>query len=168
MKSFVLLLLSFISLLLWGGYRIVASVHAEQDYIGYLKRAADANSVEMAKVELTRAVTELERQRLTNGYTSILYRTPSEDIGFWYTNLKTSLKELQDLPPNSSSLEKSNMLIKLRETLLDGGKDGENITCPDGISVYPLNTAIALWAIISLILGIISFCNLGYKKGLFK
>ncbi len=42
---------------------------------------------------------------MTSGYTSILWQTPDEDIGFWYTNLKASQQELQNLQSNNA-LEK--------------------------------------------------------------
>lgn len=155
------------SSLLWGGCRIVSEIKAKQNYLGYLKRAADANSVEMAKKELEKAVTEIERQGLTSGYTSILWKTPSEDVGFWYNNLKTSLQELQNLPVNSSPLEKSNMLIKLRETLLDGGKDGDSVTYPAGIQIYPNNGLFAFWGTISIILTVLFFLIAGAKNDWF-
>jgi hypothetical protein len=78
---------------------------------------------------------------MTSGYTSILWQTPDEDIGFWYTNLKASQQELQNLQSNSA-LEKTNVLIKLRETLLDVG-ERTRVTEPEGLSVYPNNK---LWA----------------------
>lgn len=141
----------------WIGYRTVLDIQAEQNYIGYLKRAADANSIELAKTELSKAVSEIERRGLTSGYTSILYKTPDEDIGFWYANLKTSLEELQGLSKNSSSMEKSNVLIKLRESLLDGGDKGDSITYPSGISVYPNNVVVMLWCVLSFVCAAIFF-----------
>lgn len=165
MKSlFILFLVAF---LFWGGYRIVVDIHAKQGYIGYLKRAADANSIELAKTELTKAIAEIERRELTSGYTSILWRTPDEDLGFWYTNLKTSLKELLNLPETSSSLEKSNMLIKLRETLLDSTKEGDDVTYPDGISVFPNNGIIAIWGWGSIILAILFLILWGKREDFF-
>jgi hypothetical protein len=119
---------------------------------GYLKRAADSNTVDLAKSNLTVALTNIESNSWTSGYTSVIYRTPDEDIGFWYTNLKDSLGELNKLSPEASQLEKTNVLMKLRETLLDKGSSGENITSPDGISVYPYNASWAFLAFIGLAL----------------
>lgn len=163
-----LLLIFLLSFLAWIGYRTVEKIQAKQNYIGYLKRAADANSIEMAKVELTKALTEIERQKLTSGYTSILWKTPDEDIVFWYNNLKVSLDELSELPNNSSALEKSNMLMKLRETLLDSDEDGDAVTYPDGIHLYPYNAIVAIWGTVSFLFFIIFFVIVGIREDWFN
>ncbi len=128
---------------------------------GRLKRAADANTVELAKEELTAATSYLESRKMTTGYTSVIYQTPDEDVGFWYKNLKASLEELQKVAPNATPLEKSNLLIKLRETILDH-HGSESVTEPEGISRFPFNSVIigllisffALFAI-----GIVMICS---------
>jgi len=120
---------------------------------GHIKRAADANTVELAIQEMETVTTYLEREGMTSGYASILYRTPDEDVGFWYANLKSSLNELKKVRPETSQLERSNLLLKLRETLLDrGGQGDEKITAPHGISRYPNNVGFALLGILSLVL----------------
>lgn len=143
-------------ILFWTGYRAVADIKFNRGCGGYLKRAADANSVELAKAELTKAIHYIESRGMTTGYTSIVYNTPDEDVGFWYTNLKTSLKDLEDLGPNASPMEKSNTLIKLRETLLDHGNGTEHVTMPSGISVYPNNLGVAVLASFGTLLALIS------------
>lgn len=95
-----------------------------------------------------------------------MYKTPDEDVGFWYQNLKVSLEQLQSLPPNCSELEKSNMLIKLRETLLDHGESAENTTSPDGISIFPNNNGWLMFGLLSFLAaigGIILF-NVGLDE----
>lgn len=119
--------------------QIVLSVHYDQNIGGHLKRAADANSIELAMQEIRFAITNMEAQSLTSGYTSVIWKTPDEDIGFWYNNIKTAYAELDSLPASTSPLERSNMLIKLRETLLDHTKEGDSVTNPEGISRYPNN-----------------------------
>lgn len=110
---------------------------------GHLKRAADANSVEIAQKELKIAVDYLSRNRMTGGNTSIIFDTPDNDVAFWYENLSGSLKELEELSTQEkegaiSGIEKTNALIKLRETLLDHGHEGrEIVTQPDRISMVP-------------------------------
>lgn len=106
---------------------------------GHLELAANSNTVATAEKELTIAIEYLERENLTSGYTSVLWQTPDEDIGFWYNNLKASLTELKTLSPDATPLEKSNMLIKLRETILSHGERGEYVTRPEGIHKYPNN-----------------------------
>src|SRR5574343_55334 len=133
---------------------IVKSIQFNQNCGGYLDRAASANTVELARQELKIALDYIEQNNLTKGYTSALWRTPDEDLGFWYSNIKTAYTELCNLPANSSSLEKSNMLIKLRETLTDQGEKGTHLTIPLGITRYPNNLlwGVALWACTLLIL----------------
>ena len=138
------------------GFQIAKRIQFEQNITGYLKHAADANTIELAEEELTKVVNFLEANNMTEGYTSILWETPDEDIGFWYRNLKASQQELQNLEA-TTPLEKTNVLIKLRETLLDTGKR-TRVTVPDGLKVYPNN---ALWAGLSWAALIAMFVGLG-------
>lgn len=154
---YVFAALSVLSLVLWLTTRVVIAIHFEQNLSGHLKRAADANTIEIAIQEMEMIIGYLDNNELTNGYTSVLYRTPDEDIGFWYQNLSASLKELKEVKPDASQLEKSNILMKLRETLLDSGKEGQSTTEPCGISIYPNNGLFLFWAWISLVATIISF-----------
>ena len=151
MKNIASVLLILFSLTIFG-LRISKKVVFKQNVSGYLKRAADANTIELAEEELTKAITYLEAENLTSGYTSILWQTPDEDIDFWYRNLKASQQELQTLE-SESALEKTNVLIKLRETLLDTG-ESTKVTVPDGLSVYPNNK---MWAALMLLATLAGF-----------
>lgn len=131
--SFIALFLTICTVL------FIKGVTFNQNCGGHLERAANANTVELAVKELNVAIDYMEKNDLTQGYTSVIYRTPDEDISYWYNNIKNSRDELLQLPLNTTSLEKSNMLMKLRETLLDQDKDGTKITKPEGISKYPYN-----------------------------
>jgi tetrahydromethanopterin S-methyltransferase subunit F len=137
----------------WMTTRIVLGIQLNQQFTGHLKRAADANQIELAAQELGVAVKYLEDNNLTSGYTSIVWQTPDEDLGFFYTNLKSAHGELVQMSDTTvSNLESSNQLIKLRETLLDSGEKSDSITCPDGLSIYPYNTLFMIWLLFSLIL----------------
>ena len=153
MKAFagVLLILVFLA---WVAFRIVNVITFGIDCEGHIKRAADANTVELATQEMRTVVSYLKSHGMTSGYTSVTYRTPDEDVGFWYQNLESSLKELEMVSPQASQLEKSNLLMKLRETLLDEGQ-GVSVTSPEGISVFPNNTVYAIWGLIGLVFGIV-------------
>lgn len=151
-----LLLLIFVSLVV---FRIYSNIIIKQELTGHLKRAADANSIELASNELKTALDYIEKNNLTNGYTSIIYKTPAEDLGFWYSNLKASRLELEKTK-KSTSLEKTNVLLKLRETLLDEGEKGSRITYPKGISIFPNNKLIAILFLISLVFIPIFFIEL--------
>lgn len=148
-------LLLLVSALAIFSVRIYHRVVFKQNVSGYLKRAADANTIDLAREELTRAIDYLEANNLTSGYTSVLWKTPDEDIEFWYRNLKASQRELEVLN-SESALERTNVLIKLRETLVDNGEK-TRVTVPDGLSVYPHNklwAALMLYACIALVVAI--------------
>lgn len=148
MKIFggILLIIPFIVYLV---VIIIRGVVFDKDCEGYLKRAADANTVEQASIQLKIAIDYMETNGLTSGYTSVIYNTPDEDVGFWYTNIKNAQAELAKVTDLTTALEKSNLLMKLRETLLDG----TSITCPKGISVFPHNVAFMFWGWLSFIVG---------------
>lgn len=144
------------------GICIINSVNMNRNCIGHLKRAADANTIELAEKELGIAVKYLEDNNLTSGYTSAIYETPDEDIEFWYNNLKASLNELHSVSPDASGLEKTNILMKLRETLLDNGDQGTYVTHPGGLSRYPHNLILGLLFWVSLCLMIFGWMYVIY------
>lgn len=150
---FTMCIFGCISFLTWVGFRSYNKIQFDRHCSGYLKRAADANTIELAKKQLTVVVKYCEAHELTSGFTSIIYTTPDEDVEFWYNNLKSSLTELDSVSANATQLEKSNVLMKLRETLLDNDDKGKTkITYPAGVYIYPYNIGYLLWAIISLLI----------------
>lgn len=134
----------------------VKSIQFNQQCAGYLKQAADANTVELALGRINLALDYIEAHNLTNGYTSVIYRTEDENIGYWYENIKACQKELE-ANMDASSLEKSNVLMKVRESLTDEGEDGTVLTIPDGISRYPNNLMWGVLLLLSLFLFIIGW-----------
>ena len=155
MKNIFGIVLIIFSLTVFG-FRIAKKIQFEQNVTGYLKHAGDANTIDLAEEELTKVVNFLEANNMTKGYTSIIWETPDEDIGFWYRNLKASQQELQNLEA-TTPLERTNVLIKLRETLLDQGEK-THVTVPDGLAVYPNN---ALWAGLNFAAFIAIFVGIG-------
>lgn len=131
--------------------RAYHSLRFKQQVTGYLKRAADSNTIELASEELGTAIHYLEKHNLTEGYTSILWQTPDEDISFWYRNLVASQKELT-ASRDASALERTNVLLKLRETLVDDGEKMK-VTVPAGISVFPHNHAWFAAMIVAFVVG---------------
>jgi hypothetical protein len=125
---------------------------------GYMENAAAANTIELATKEMEKVMAAIDTKKYPPGFTSSLYNTPDEDVGFWVTNMRSSLEELKQIKSDAASLEKSNVLIKLRETLTEKEKDKSSVRVPDGISVYPHNTLFALWGWISAVLAIVSCC----------
>lgn len=129
----------------------IKSIQFDQKCGGYLKQAADANSVELAERQLNLAIDYIEQHELTSGYTSVLWNTEDENIEYWYNNLKQCQKELAATKDNST-LENTNVLMKLRESLTDVDQNGTTLTIPYGISRYPNNL---LYGILNIISGIV-------------
>lgn len=143
--ALVLGILGVVSLISWGGDRAYQYIQFNRTVAGYLKRAADSNTIELATENMQTAITNATARGVTTGYTSIIYQTPNEDIGFWFSNLTASLKELQSIPVDAPLLEKSNILLKLRQTLLDHDAGTETVTVPPGITIFPSNAFFAFW-----------------------
>lgn len=160
MKNLVALVLILLSITLVG-FRIQKGIVFDQNVSGILKRAADANTIDLAKQELGKAINYLEKNNLTTGHTSMLWETPDEDVGFWYQNLKASHTELDNLK-SVSALERTNVLMKLRETLLDTGEK-TSVTVPEGLAVYPDNKFWAALMILAITLGSAGFIILGQQ-----
>ena len=136
---------------------IVKQVRFTQDCSGYLKQAADANTVELALERINMALNYIESHGLTDGYTSVLWRTEDENVGYWYRNIKACQSELE-ANLDATSLEKSNVLMKVRESLTDdGGEDGTKLTIPTGISRYPNNLLLGILRLISYFLFLVAW-----------
>lgn len=143
----VLLTLGVLVMVWWCVTLCVFDIWFDRGCGGYLKQAADSNTVETARERLGIAVKWAKENKLTDGFTSVVYRTPDEDIGFWFRNISEAEADLRQIPPNAGVLERSNALLKLRETLVDNSRNGTSVTVPFGISRYPYNTILGLlWA----------------------
>ncbi|MBP9856286.1 MAG: hypothetical protein KBC48_03255 [Candidatus Pacebacteria bacterium] len=125
---------------------------------GYLKLAADSNTIELAKENLTKAIAYCDSNDMTSGNSSVLWNIPQNDVGFWYRNLKSSMEELETVSPATTQLEKTNVLMKLRESLVDNGEKGTSVTAPSNLSVYPYQRLVVplFWTfVIFLVIGIV-------------
>lgn len=147
----VLAIVSTVVACAWGVTRTVKAIQFNNGCEQHLKRAADANTVDSAKEELEIAISYADDHNLTEGIVSIILQQPKNDIGFWYQNITDSYEELDKLTEDTTSLEKTNVLMKLRETLTDESEDGTEVTVPNGISIYPNNVVYFWWGAISLI-----------------
>lgn len=136
----------------WVTVRIVKFVQFDNNCTQYLKRAADANTIERAKEEIEKAISYAEKNNLTEGVVSIFLHQPKNDIGYWYQNITDTYKELRSIPEEATPLEKTNVLMKLRETLTDETESGVSVTIPNGISIFPKNIEYFWWGLISFIL----------------
>lgn len=154
--SLPFLIISLVALLGIMAAQFVIHVQYDRDVKGHLKRASDANQVTLAIDEIETALEGMDRRGLVcaegaSCYTSILYTTPDEDIGFWRTNIEQTLSDLRDIPEDADHLTVSNTLMKVRETLLDAGESGDYVTSPSGTSLFPNNTVWAIFGWLSLL-----------------
>lgn len=148
----------------WATVRIVKDVQFNQNCQGYLKQSADAHDIPTAVERLGIAIDYMEANDLTDGYTSVLWRTEGENVKYWYDNLKGDYELLFSQPDSIDQNTQSNLLKRHRKTVLDVGSDGEIVTAPPGISVYPNNTAYAIWGWVSLLIFLSGGITFGVQK----
>jgi len=156
-----LIIIGAVAFLSFGTSRVIKDIRFKIDCTQHLKRAADANTIEIAEKELKIVLDYLEERELTSGIVSIFLKQPKNDIGFWYGNIKASYEELLTVNPDATQLEKSNVLMKLRETLVDDGEE-MTVTHPNGISVYPNNVLYFWWGLISFFFTLILSIVVGW------
>lgn len=129
----------------------------DRDCLEYLKQAANANTVEIADDRLDKALAFIDSNNWQTGNTGIFLTTPKNDVGFWVKNIRAAKAELQQIDPDASSLEKSNVLMKLRETLTDSNESGKTVvTYPENISLFPHQTVLFIGGILAILVGAIS------------
>ena len=131
---------------------LTCKIRFDQNCKGYLKRAANANTIELAEQELGKALSYLESNSLTTGSTHTFYFTPACEIDFWYTNLKAAHEELQSFPESADLLTRSNQLMKLRESIVDTDDDGPEVIVPPGLELVPWQHTVR-WSIAASLLG---------------
>ncbi len=137
------------------------SIKLEQNCTGHIGLACHSYNINFAKLELGTTIKWLERNNLTNGYTSAYWQTPDEDISFWYKNLKGAYNMLDSTSRCNPTITETNItLLRLRQTL--STSDGTNIICPSGLSTYPDNK---LWV---WLYWISALCIIGGLFGLFS
>ena len=148
--------------IVWIALTAINSIQFDINCEGHLKRAADANSIKLAKQELKISLDYIEEHKMTTGNTAVLWVKPEHELDFWYDNIKSSYDELSLLTDSTSGLEKSNMLIKLRETLIDhSGKSGDSVTKPPKIANYPHHLLIWILGWVSAIVLVVGLIRAG-------
>ena len=107
------------------------------EFLGHLERAANTTLTETALNELGIGVDYLEIKQMTSGFTSVVWNTPDEDVGYFYTNLKNAYANLHKINYTGTEIEKSNALLKLKESLIyNNGKHGDKVIYPDDLQYY--------------------------------
>lgn len=151
--------LFMIPAIIWCVINWVNAINFDVGCEGHLKRAADANTIELAEEELKSALDYMESKNLTSGTTQVIIPSPSKDIGFWYRNVKACYDDLQRV--NESDRQRNEVvntsLLKLRESLLDHGTKGETVTVPPDIHNYPGVVGMFVLMVTGIICGIIGF-----------
>ena len=137
------------------GVAIFKTIRMNVNCINYFEMAADANNVEIAEKHLTTGINYLETNNITQGSTGIIFHKPTNNIGFWYENLKSAQEQLIEMNQKEdlTELEESNALMKLRETLLDS--EGR-VTHPSMISFVPGHISWFWWMIFIWLLWILA------------
>ncbi len=89
MKSICIFLtvLAVISLTAFTTVRTVIAVNFDRNCAGYLERAAHANTVALAIPALEKGISYLTENHMTEGFTSVAYRTPTR---IWASSAPTS------------------------------------------------------------------------------
>ena len=148
----LLLYLSIVIFVSSLGYRTYKDIQFDIQCKGYLELAANANSIELAKSNLDKAIQYIEKNQLTSGNSALFIKKPSNNITFWYANLKACQKEIWELSvKGGTTLEQTNLLMKLRESLLNN----EVVIVPEFLSIYPYQKVTILMLYISAIFGIL-------------
>jgi hypothetical protein len=162
MKKFAKFVLFVSSIGIVGSLAIALTckIKFDQNCKGYLKRAANASTIELAEKELGTALKFLESQSLTSGSTHTFYFTPACEIDFWYQNLKAAQQDLQTFPTDADLLTRSNQLMKLREAIVDSDEDGPEVVVPPGLELLPWHHAVRWSVVASLVGGLVSFLML--------
>lgn len=153
--------LACFAFLAWAGTRIYYNVQFGQNCEDYISQAASSPDPMIAAAKLDVAIAYAERAGLTSGNTGVLFTYPTNDVGFWYRRMLDSRAILHALPKNDAPLEISNTMMRVRETLVSGGKEGERIVEPDGIEIAPHNAAFAVWGWLSFLLAL-TFCGAAF------
>ncbi len=142
-------LLLYLPLVFWFLIRYQTGLEFERGCGGHMERAAAANNIEMATAEMVLVVEYAKKHDLTSGNTSILNDVPTNDVGFWYQNMEAVLAELQKVKPGASELEKSNVLMKLKESVSH---------VPEGMNIFPHNKSYCWSGVLMGFIAFIGYC----------
>lgn len=152
MKAGGISLISLITVLFCIGFYIPGCIDVKQNITSPLKKAADAPTVQLAEERLNHAIKTIEKRGLTKGSTHVLYRTDETDLGIWYNQLVETRNQLESVNPNSLTLlEESNLLMKVRETIVDQSDGDIVVTTPPRIITFPYHVPYAIVSFISFI-----------------
>jgi len=165
-RTFLALAILFtMSFLIWSGVRIYAAVDFSLGYNSYAKLAANASTVELALRHLDEAIGYVERQEYGDGTVSIFVKNQNNNVGIWRENLIGARDELRNMPEDADITARTNLLMKLREVLMDSTSSSSDVvTHPSGISVYPNNVGYFWWCVLSTLFACAAWCVVIFKQ----
>lgn len=160
--TFICILLTIITI----GCCTSDRINYVQECGSYINQINNANDPELALKNINIAIKYLEDNDITHGYTSAIYKTEGDNIEFFYKNLLSCRKNIQDFinkyMNNGNNVIDDSVIGKqyawqmIKEKYFDElGFKGE----PLGISRYPHNTAYMIMWIILIIGWIIMKLN---------
>jgi hypothetical protein len=151
----ILVVVGVLCLIFLLGASLYQDYRFNRDCGDYLKLAADAPTVERADEFLGKAIAFIEKTGRTSGNSAIIFKKPTDDMGTWYGQLKGSKETTEKILAKgdaATQLERDNALMKIRETVLDQGKDGESVTTPSWISLVPHQASYILGCLFFIVL----------------
>ncbi len=149
------------SLVIWGLVRIkkdldLRALGAENFILAY-----NANTIALAKEYWEKGIKFLEDNNLTTGNTGAFWKTPEDDLEFFYKNV-VEMRNYLNTPPDTLSDSSFDQKIVSGSTLSKGDPltvfDRKTLSArlkktwknaPEGIEIYPNNCIYAIWGWIS-------------------
>lgn len=123
---------------------IIMAQNFEDTHGRLLRRAATAQTAEVALSSLDQALRGLEADGLTHGNTAFFRARRETDIGLWYQGLRSARTELQTALASSPASEASQQLAlrRFHDRLAYGGPEGTVLIMPESIACHPWNRAL--------------------------
>ncbi len=168
--ALTMLLISGTALAGWAGHRLHLDRMFTAQVTEYVLAAYKTDDPEKAKKYLTTAQAYLETTGKTDGFTSIAYPTPDEDLGDWSASIKdasefeaTGIKD--DRKPWQRKLLAAGLV---NEVEIQGGKKRLDLNYPGGVSAAPYNSHVFWLGIGSLTSLVGSFLWMSLAMGMAK
>lgn len=142
-------------------------IHCEH----FLKLAADAPTVELADKYLEKVVSYILKRNLTQGNTAYFIKTPENDLSLWSRQIFEAANLVRELTLKKKEgkevtpLEESNVLMRIRQTILDEAGDRPIMTIPDYIHVYPNQHFFLFSELLGIIFAILAWVYFALKRG---
>ena len=140
---------SLLSFAGWGMARVYFALAYDSDCDGLIRQAAQAADTRIALNYLSDAVNFMQNDGFTSGSTHISWLEKpdsAEDLGRWFGKLKLWQARLSaDADPRLIEQMKTDLVSPDDE-------DGDDfvVRSPAGISVFPHNSAFAIWGFVSM------------------